>query len=91
MWTILGLLLAGALIGYLFNKKKNFNSRSEKITGFIIYILLFLMGINVGLKKEIVENFAQIGFQSLWITLFAILGSVILSALLYHLFFKNAK
>ena len=49
------------------------------------------MGINVGLKKEIVENFAQIGFQSLWITLFAILGSVILSALLYHLFFKNAK
>jgi uncharacterized membrane protein YbjE (DUF340 family) len=91
MWTILGLLAGGILIGYFFSNRKYFNNTSEKITGYIIYILLFLMGITVGLNKEITEKFSQIGLQSFLLTLFAVAGSVSLSALVYHLFFKNAK
>jgi len=75
--------------GILLSGIKNFNIISEKATSYIIYLLLFFMGLGVGTNREIMANIRSIGLQSLVITLFSILGSVLLASLVFKIFFKN--
>ena len=75
--------------GILFSGIKNFNIISEKATSYIIYLLLFFMGLGVGTNREFMANISSIGLQSLVITLFSILGSVLFAAVIFNFFFKN--
>ncbi len=92
MWIILLLLLAGTLTGYAFSGSKKFFGITDKTTLYIIYALLFFMGLSVGTKPEIMRNLTEIGFKALLISLFAIAGSVFTAFLLYRFIFrKNEK
>ncbi|MCF8377926.1 MAG: lysine exporter LysO family protein [Bacteroidales bacterium] len=82
-------MVIGAGFGFVLSNFRNFNSISEKSTSYIIYILLFFMGLGVGTNKEIMDNFQSIGLQSLIISLFSIAGSVVVSAIVFKIFFKN--
>ena len=84
-------MLTGGLIGFLLSGKKGFNVFAEKATSYIIYILLFFMGLSVGTNKEIMNNIHNIGLQALIISLFAIGGSVILALFVFKIFFKDEK
>ena len=89
MWIIIIIMTIGIVVGILFTGIKNFNFVSEKATSYIIYLLLFFMGLGVGTNREIMANFRNIGLQSLVITLFSILGSVVFAAIIFKIFFKN--
>lgn len=79
----------GIVAGILLTGIKNFNFVTEKATSYIIYLLLFFMGLGVGTNREIMANIRTIGMQSLVITLFSILGSVVFAAIVFKIFFKN--
>lgn len=93
MIPVLLLMTIGFILGYVFRNKTKFILFSNKATTLIIYMLLFLLGISVGLNKTIVYNLANIGLQAILITFGAMLGSLILAYITYKLFFieKNEK
>ncbi len=84
-------MLSGGLTGFLLSGKKRFHAFTEKATTYIIYILLFFMGLSVGTNKEIMTNIQNLGFQALIISLFAIMGSIVLAKIVFKIFFKNEK
>ena len=89
MITVLILMTAGIVVGWLFHKKEKYLKISSELTNWAIYLLLFLLGLSVGNNKEILSNFDKIGYQSILITVFAVIGSVLVSWLTYTLFFRK--
>ncbi len=82
MLIVIGILFVGVLSGYLIQKKKTFNL--NKPIMILICILLFILGVEVGENKTILQNFDTIGIEALIITGGAVLGSILLSWLLWY-------
>ena len=53
------------------------------------WILLFLLGVEVGGNRQIIEGLATIGLEAFVITLAAILGSCICAWALWYLLYKR--
>ena len=89
MLTVLILMTLGIGIGWFLHKQEKLLKLTDKLTNWAIYLLLLLLGLSVGINKKILQNFHQIGFQAILITVFAVAGSIIVSWLLYILVFKK--
>ena len=70
------ILVVGALIGGRFNLKPSFEKKIVSIQNLALYFLLFVMGIKIGLDREIIYSFGTIGMQGIILALFSILFSV---------------
>lgn len=75
VFVIIGLMFGGALLGYILRSKK-LNFIHSVITG-LIWLLLFLLGVEVGDNKAIINGLHKIGFEALLITLFSVAGSIL--------------
>ncbi|MCG8411515.1 MAG: lysine exporter LysO family protein [Bacteroidales bacterium] len=89
MTIVLLLMILGGLVGWLIRDKKKLLKINSRLTTWSIYTLLFLLGISVGTNDKIIDNFGQIGFLSVLITLFAVVGSAFVAWLCYIIFFKK--
>ncbi len=76
-------------IGYLIRNKSTLIKINSQLTITTIYLLLFLLGISVGLNDKIIKNIDTIGLQAIIITIGAVLGSLICAYVIYQLFFVN--
>jgi uncharacterized membrane protein YbjE (DUF340 family) len=84
MWIILILLLSGSIAGFFLGKFRGFNRATDKISLYIIYILLFFMGLSVGTRPEVMKNLGRIGLDAFLIAVFAIAGSIFAAYFLYR-------
>lgn len=91
MIEVLIIMFTGILVGYLFRNRYEIIKCAEPLLNYSIYLLLFLIGISVGLNKLIVNKLDTIGIQAFVITVFAIVGSCVASYFCYRLFFKNKE
>ena len=91
MITVLLILALGIGVGYLIREKENWIKWNDRFTTWSIYLLLFLLGISVGLNDKIMNNLDTIGVKALYLTLGAVGGSIILALIVYRLFFKEEK
>ena len=89
MLTVVALMSLGILIGVLLRKKKEIFRWVDRLVGYTIYLLLFLLGLSVGKNDLILKNIHLIGIQALIITLAAICGSILLCRLVYLFFFRK--
>jgi len=89
MVEILIIMFSGIVLGFIFRKKRTLITAADKLAGWSIYLLLFLLGLSIGNNELIINNFVQIGFNSIMLTLSGISGSVILSFFAYKFFFKK--
>ena len=89
MVEILIIMFSGIVLGFIFRKRRTLITAADKLAGWSIYLLLFLLGLSIGNNELIITNFAQIGFNSIMLTLSGISGSVILSFFAYKFFFKK--
>ena len=89
MIIVLILMTLGIVIGWFLHKYIKFIKITSEITNWAIYLLLFLLGLSVGTNDKILNNFDEIGYQSIIITVFAVMGSVLVSWLSYTIFFKK--
>jgi uncharacterized membrane protein YbjE (DUF340 family) len=81
MYIFISLMLLGVLIGLSLK-----NYRIKKINLFIstfIWILLFLLGIEIGANPAIINNIGFIGLDALFIAIAEVLGSALAAALLW--------
>ncbi|MFI3315203.1 MAG: LysO family transporter [Rikenellaceae bacterium] len=89
MLTVVGIMLVGIGLGYLFRGKKL--SFIPKVTMVSIYLLLFFLGVSVGSNPEIMDNLDTIGLDGLIITLAALAGSLLAGWFVYFKFFKDFR
>ncbi|MDD2564347.1 MAG: LysO family transporter [Salinivirgaceae bacterium] len=91
MLIVIAIMTLGMILGYFFRKSTKIKGNTEKFTKYVIFLLLFVMGISIGSDKGIMKSLPTLGLQSLIITIGALAGSVLLAWLAYIVFFKNDK
>jgi uncharacterized membrane protein YbjE (DUF340 family) len=91
MISVLLVMLSGMVAGVLIHRKPFLVKINDQLISLAIYVLLFLLGISVGLNKTIVQNIGTLGFQAFVITIGAVLGSVLVSWIVFRLFFSSEE
>ena len=89
MFVVIGLMFVGMLTGYFFKNIKV--TWIGKVITVLIWLLLFLLGIDVGGNQMIMSGLHTIGLDALVITIGAVLGSVIGARLLWNWINKDLK
>lgn len=85
----IALLVLGIFLGYWLRNHLKLVRISSKLTDGSIFLLLFFLGVTVGMNEKIISNFQNIGLQSFVITLFATIGSILVTFVFYKLFFSK--
>ncbi len=89
MFKIVAVMLSGVVVGYLLrNKRLGLVSRLITVA---IWVLLFLLGIAVGLNDAILGNWDTIGWQAFILSVGGVAGSVVLAWVVYHFFFSESQ
>lgn len=89
MFTVIGLMLAGMLAGFLLRKYR-LNFIHPVITLFI-WVLLFLLGMEVGGNDDIIRGLHTIGLEAIVLTLGGTLGSVLAAAALWRILTRKKR
>lgn len=89
MNEILIVMTLGMIIGYLLRKNEVVFQYVDKIIMGTIFLLLFCLGLSVGLNEKVIANFHLIGLNALLLTSGAIAGSIGISWGVYLLFFRR--
>ena len=87
MFTIIGLMLTGMLLGYLLRKRDL--KKIHQIITLLIWLLLFILGIEVGSNEQIIKGLHTIGLEAVILTLGGALGSVIAAWALWRALYKR--
>lgn len=87
MFTIIGLMLTGMLLGYLLRKRNL--SKIHKVITVLIWVLLFILGIVVGGNEQIIKGLHTIGLEAVILTIGGTLGSVIAAWTLWRALYKR--
>lgn len=87
MFTIIGLMLTGILFGYLLRKRDL--KKIHQIITLLIWLLLFILGIEVGSNEQIIKGLHTIGLEAVILTLGGTLGSVIAAWALWRALYKR--
>lgn len=85
MFIIIGIMLTGMLLGYLLRTQKL--SRTHQVITLLIWLLLFLLGIDVGGNEAIIKGLHTIGLEAAIITLAAVIGSTLAAWGLWYLIY----
>ncbi|MEG1838963.1 MAG: LysO family transporter [Bacteroidaceae bacterium] len=89
MFIIIGLMISGVSIGYLLRKRELIHL--PKLISVLIWILLFLLGIEVGNNEAIIKGLHTIGLEAFIITLAGVAGSILTSWTLWVILYKRKK
>jgi hypothetical protein len=81
---ILLFLLVGAFVGWLLPRWPRLLRGNHHATNGAIYLLVFLLGVSIGGNEAIRAALPQLGGQAAWLSLGALLGSLLLSQLVYY-------
>lgn len=77
----------GILLGYLLRKRDL--KKIHQIITLLIWLLLFILGIEVGSNEQIIKGLHTIGLEAVILTLGGTLGSVIAAWALWRALYKR--
>lgn len=80
-------MLLGICIGFLFRRKEL--KWIHSIITLLIWILLFLLGTEVGCNRQIIEGLHTLGLEAIVLCIGGTIGSILLAWLLWHLIGKK--
>ena len=89
MFTIISLMFCGMAAGYLC-RRKPLGWLGHVITA-LIWLLLLVLGLEVGANRRIMDNLVSLGGESLLVAAMCTLGSLIAAKLLWHWVNGGAK
>lgn len=82
-------MLSGILIGYILRNIRAIPTLVSKINIYIIFLLLFVMGLSVGNNPQVIQGLGTLGLLGIAISVVSIAGSVFLSWIVYRHLFKK--
>ena len=92
MFIVMAVMVAAkSVVGHLLRKKKAIFPIIGKINMWIIFLLLFTMGLSTGHNQEIMNNLTGLGAKAIIIGIISTCGSILAATLLYHYLFKDSK
>lgn len=90
MFGVMEVMIIGICIGYALRSQKKIQPVIGRIHHlYIIFLLLFFMGISIGNNKEIIHNLGGLGLQAIIIAVASTTGSVLLAWLLFRTLFNK--
>lgn len=88
MVSIFFCIVSGILAGYLL-RNRGCVKYVGTLLSVVIMLLLFFLGVSVGINQQVVNNFASIGIEALILTIGGTVGSLLCAKLIYSMFFKK--
>ena len=89
MFTVIGFMLGGMCVGFLLRNRRL--PQTNRIITVLIWVLLFLLGIEVGGNEQIIHGFATLGVEAAGVTAAAVLGSCLAAKGLWAYLNKKEK
>lgn len=90
MLIIVLIMLSGIAVGFLLRNRNT--KHLSSVTTVLIWLLLFLLGIEVGSNPRIVSGMQTLGVEALLLTIGGGIGTVVLSWLLWvYIYNKEEK
>ena len=90
-FIVIGIMVIGCVAGW-FLKSKNKTIRAvEKFCVWVVFLLLFSLGLSVGKNETVMKNFPNLGLISTVIAIAAVAGSIVCAYFLYKYIFKKLK
>lgn len=81
MLMVFAFLLAGVLAGYLLRR---FRVRwIGKVTMVLIWVLLLLLGVEVGANRQLIESLPTLGLEAAAVAVVSLVGSCLMAMLLW--------
>ncbi|WP_016777949.1 lysine exporter LysO family protein [Anaerophaga thermohalophila] len=90
-FIVIGLFVAGIVAGSFFRGNKKFITLNEKLVSIVVFALLFFLGISVGSDTRVVNNISSLGWKAIALSGGAILGSLLLAAMVSSFFTNDAN
>lgn len=90
MFYVLLTMFAGVGAGWLLRKWRPVKYSGAAVT-VVIWLLLFLMGAEIGADRELVRNLSSLGLQALVFAAAGICGSVAASVILYRMLSRKGR
>jgi len=87
MFTVIGIMLLGTGLGYLF-RQMAFLQRLTPVIMVTICALLFVLGLAIGANELIMQNLTTLGWQAFVLAFAGTFGSILAGWGVYHFFFK---
>lgn len=92
MFIFIAIMAVGAFVGFFVRRYNLFSvHKIPSLIHITVCLLLFLLGISVGLNKMIVDNMSYFCGQAAVISSLSILGSMLASMALYYFCFRKKK
>ncbi|MFW5708233.1 MAG: LysO family transporter [Bacteroidota bacterium] len=91
MLTVVAIMFAGMLAGYLLRGQKRILRMNARLTMWVIYLLLFFLGLAIGGDEYIMRQLPELGLMALLITLLAVGGSLLTAWLLWRFAFAEGE
>ncbi len=91
MVTVISIMTAGIVIGLFVRNMNGFLKIMDRLIILAIFLLLFFLGVAVGVNEMIIQNLGSYGLIALLLTLGGVAGSVVLALLVYRGFFKRER
>ncbi len=88
MFIVISVMLAGIAVGYLLRRWKLRFIHGLILT--LIWLLLFLLGLEVGTNETVVRQFGNLGLEAFILASAATLGSVLAAWLLWVSFKRKS-
>ena len=89
MLVIIASLLAGYIIGYL--TRRHLVKKTPAIINALIWLLLLLMGWEVGSTPNLAESLSTLGEEALILTIASVTGGIAASYLLWKVINRNKE
>lgn len=91
MLLIMGSLIIGMIIGFSGLIHKEIIPYLSKVTTIALFIMLAILGAQIGCNNELLHNLTLLGGRALLIAFLSIVGSVAAVWLVMRLFLSNSK
>ncbi len=82
MLKVVAIMLSGMAVGFLLRKRR-LRVVPHAVT-VLIWALLFLLGVEVGTNRQVIEGITSLGLEALWLSLAGLAGTVLLAWALWR-------
>lgn len=89
MFIVIACMIVGIAVGYLL-RNRNINL-ILRFTITFIWLLLFLLGLEIGSNNNIISQLGSLGMEAFLIASAATLGSIVAAKLLWRIIIKKKK
>ena len=89
--TIVVLILSGIGAGVALRPKKAVITIADRVALCAVFALLFLLGLDMGSRGDVISNISKVGLEAGMISLAAMLGSLAATSVVWVIWFRKGE